>query len=132
MRYLRHGAAAVACALLLGAGAQAADAHTVRTTTPSGNTAPFFQFFGRAWQPFHRVFYADYVPENAATPVRTGSAFVNRFGGFFLSLTGELTATDAGRTHRICFAQFDTRFGRRFATCTAFYVHAPTLQFMPA
>jgi hypothetical protein len=132
MTYFRHGAAIAVCAIAVGVLAPQAGAHTVRTPTPSGTTASTYQFFGRAWQAFHRVSFADFVPENSARAVRIGSVSVNRFGGFTLNYTGALTGNDEGRTHRICFAQFDTRFGRTFRTCTSFYVHPPTLQFMPA
>jgi hypothetical protein len=39
---------------------------------------------------------------------------------------------DFGITHKMCFRQFDTRFGRTFRKCARFYVTAPYAQWMPA
>jgi hypothetical protein len=39
---------------------------------------------------------------------------------------------DTGRLRRMCFAQFDTRYGRTYRKCTTFYVGPPYASFMSA
>jgi hypothetical protein len=117
-------AAALAASLAL---APTAGAHTVSLSPKAGDLNTVFKFRGTAWQPRNRVIVDYFRTTRASTPARTFRLTAGRTGRFGLDWTDGLL----GLTHRMCFRQFDTRFGRTFRTCTLFWVGLPYAQWMP-
>jgi hypothetical protein len=124
-------AIAIALAVLCTAPADAL-AHTLSPPSPTaGDGGTTFYFQGRAWQAGQYIQAQYYRRESDARPFRTKTFRVGGSGSFTFRLLNPWFF-DTGRLQRMCFAQFDTRFGRTFRKCKAFYVGPPLAYFMPA
>lgn len=120
---------AVLAMLVVPAGASA---HNVTFAPQSGDAASTYRFSGTAWQPGQRVVASYFVSTTASTPFKTFSFPVGGSGRFRFSFVKPVAPNDIGATQRLCFAQFDTRFGRTFRKCGAFYVAPPTASYQPS
>jgi hypothetical protein len=121
-----------AAAVALGATPAAALAHNVSPPSPrAGNGGSVFTFKGRAWQPSRRITVAYFRRESDMRPFRRMSFVTSRRGRFTFRLVNPWFF-DTGRMQRMCFSQFDTRYGRRFGECERFYVAPASAYFMPA
>jgi hypothetical protein len=108
------GAAATTVLVTL-ALAPAAQAHNVSVSPRFGAVFRPFAFTGTQWQPFRRVRIT--YDQNADGGIdQTGGIFPNRYGYFRFRWNGE----DVADTHRMCFRQFDTRYGRTYTKCRLF------------
>ena len=113
--YRKLGAVAIAAVTCSLASASAAHAHNVSVFSRYGDVGEPFVFVGTAWQRFQRV--RVFYDQNANGRFdQTGSIYPNRSGIFRYRWNGE----DIADTHRMCFRQFDTRFGRTFFKCKLF------------
>jgi hypothetical protein len=123
-------ALAVALVTLCAAPADAL-AHSLSPPSPlSGDGGTVFTFFGRAWQK-NQVIQAQYYRRfRDARPWRTKNFRVGSNGTFAFRLI-DAWAFSVGMQERMCFAQYDTRFGRVFRRCASFYVEPPRAYFMP-
>jgi hypothetical protein len=106
--------------------APAAGAHNVSLSPNAGDLNTVFQFRGTAWQPFSRVTVEYFTSTRSTAPFRSFRLFTRGNGSFGLNWTDSLL----GLTHRMCFRQVDTRFGRTFRKCTLFWVGLPYAQWM--
>jgi hypothetical protein len=123
-------AIAVALVTLCAAPADAL-AHTLSPASPqSGDGGTAFTFYGRAWQR-NGVIQAQYFRRyNDRRPFRTKNFRAAPSGELFFRLV-DPWAYAVGKQERMCFAQYDTRFGKVFRKCASFYVAPPTAYFMP-
>jgi hypothetical protein len=125
----------VVCAAAAALGATPAPdalAHTVSPPSPrAGNGGSVFTFKGRAWQPSRRITASYFRRETDTRPFRRLSFLTTRRGRFTFQLVNPWFF-DTGRTQRMCFSQFDTRYGRRYGKCQRFYVAPASAYFMPA
>jgi hypothetical protein len=118
-------------AALLAAPASAA-AHTLAPPSPTaGDGGTTFYFSGRAWQAGHYIQAQYYRRDSDARPFRLKTFRVGSNGRFVFRLLNPWFF-DTGQLQRMCFSQFDTRFGRTFRKCKRFYVGPPYAYFMPA
>jgi hypothetical protein len=107
-------------------------AHNVSPASPrAGNGGSVFTFKGRAWQPSRKITVSYFRRESDTRPFRRMSFVTSRRGRFTFRLINPWFF-DTGRMQRMCFSQFDTRFGRRFGECERFYVAPASAYFMPA
>jgi hypothetical protein len=107
-------------------------AHTVGAPSPrAGDGGSVFTFKGRAWQPRGRITASYFRRETDTRPFRQFTFFTSRRGRFTFRLS-DPWFFETGRMERMCFSQFDTRFGRRFRDCERFYVAPASAYFMPA
>jgi hypothetical protein len=122
-------AIAVALVTLCAAPADAL-AHTLSPPSPlSGDGGTAFTFYGRAWQK-SQVIQAQYFRRYRDNrPWRTKNFRVGSNGTFAFRLI-DPWAYSTGMQQRMCFAQYDTRYGRVYRKCTSFYVEPPTAYFM--
>ena len=118
---------------VLGAAAPAdALAHNVSRPSPRhGDGGTVFSFKGRAWQPFGRVTARYFRSDLDQRPFRAFRFQASGNGKFKFRLSHPWF-WEEGAIQRICFVQFDTRFGRKFRKCQRFYVDAPSAYFTPA
>jgi hypothetical protein len=108
-------AVAALAAVLTVAMAPTAEAHYAFVSPRFGAVFEPFIFTGTKWQAFRRVRVA--YDQNADGGVdQTGSVYPNRFGSFRFRWNGE----DVADTHRMCFRQYDTRYGRTYTACRLF------------
>jgi len=124
-------AIAVALAALCSAPADAV-AHSLTPPSPTagdGGTAFYFQ--GRAWQAGQFIQAQYYRRDTDSRPFRTKTFRVGSTGSFVFRLL-DPWFFETGRTQRMCFAQFDTRYNRTYRKCKSFYVGPPFAYFMPA
>jgi hypothetical protein len=129
---LRILALAVALAVLGVTAPADAMAHTLAPPSPTaGDGGTTFQFKGRAWQAGQFIQAQYYRRDTDNRPFRTRTFRIGASGRFRFRLLNPWFF-DTGRLQRMCFAQFDTRFGRTFRKCRSFYVGAPFAYFMPA
>jgi hypothetical protein len=105
----------------------AARAHNVSLSPNTGDLNTVFKFRGTAWQPRGRVSLDYFATPGAATPRLRFTVTSNRQGGFRVNWRDALV----GLTHKICFHQFDARFGRTFRKCARFWVAPPYAQWIP-
>jgi hypothetical protein len=96
-----------------------ASAHNVYSTPSYAETYTPFGFQGTAWQPYQRVtwFYDRYADGRYE---QSGSFVVPRNGRFLFRWYGEGTPA----THRMCFRQYDSRYGRTYFKCSTFTAFA--------
>ena len=106
---------ATAAALVAFAFPAGANAHNVSVEPRFGELGDVFVFKGKAWQPNRRVRWY-YDEHNDGTFEQSGRLFTSRRGRFRFRWFGE----DTFDTHRMCFKQFDTRFGRIYFKCRRF------------
>ena len=107
-------------------------AHNLSRPSPVfGDGGSVFTFQGRAWQPRGTIQAQYFRRDTDSRPFRTGQFRTGRNGAFTFRLL-EPWFWDTGRLERMCFAQFDTRFGRTFRKCQSFYVAPASAYFMPA
>jgi hypothetical protein len=107
-------------------------AHTVLPPSPrAGDVGSVFAFKGRAWQPRGRITASYFRRETDTRPFRQFTFFTTSRGRFTFRLSYPWFF-ETGRMERMCFSQFDTRFGRRFRDCERFYVAPASAYFMPA
>lgn len=118
-------------AALFLASAAAAGAHSLTVDRPWGDIETTFHFHGTRWQPGQRVLGDYFRRERDARPVRTFPGRVGRDGKFSFHLVPDFGLVDTGLTEKMCFRQFDTRFGRTFRACRSFYVQPPQARFEP-
>lgn len=120
-------------AAALGATAPAeAMAHSLAPPSPlAGDGGSVFTFQGRAWQPRGAVQAQYYRRATDRRPFRRRNFRASGSGRFTFRLV-DPWFYDTGRLQRMCFAQLDTRFGRTFRKCKAFYVAPASAYFMPA
>jgi len=109
---------AVVAVLVLPAGASA---HNLSFSPQSGDVTSTFRFGGTGWQPGQRVIVSYFASTTAG-----GN------GRFRFSFVRPVPLNDIGSMQRLCFAQFDTRFGRTFRSCGTFYVAPPTASYQPS
>jgi len=107
--------------------APAAGAHNISLSPNAGDLNTVFQFRGTAWQPRGRVTVDYFSSTRSSAPLRTFRIAAGSSGGFRLNWSDGLL----GLTHRMCFRQLDTRFGRTFRKCAIFWVGLPYAQWMP-
>ncbi|MEA2361249.1 MAG: hypothetical protein QOD71_394 [Thermoleophilaceae bacterium] len=125
-------AIAVVLAVLCATAPADASAHTLAPPSPTaGDGGTAFYFAGRAWQAGQSIQAQYYRRESDARPFRTKNFRTSPVGTFVFRLL-DPWFFDTGRLQRMCFAQFDTRFGRTFRKCKTFYVGPPFAYFMPA
>jgi hypothetical protein len=107
-------------------------AHSLSPATPaSGDGGTTYKFKGRAWQPGGYITAQYFRSERGRRPFRQFTFRASRSGTLSFSFT-DPWFYETGRTQRMCFVQFDTRFGRTYRKCARFYVAPPTAYFMPA
>jgi hypothetical protein len=126
---LRTLALAVALVTLCAAPADAL-AHSLLPPSPvSGDGGTVFTFYGRAWQK-NQVIQAQYYRRyRDARPFKTKNFRASSTGVLAFRLL-DPWAYSTGMQQRMCFAQYDTRFGRVYRKCASFYVEPPTAYFM--
>jgi hypothetical protein len=126
---LRALAIALALAALCAAPADAL-AHSLSPASPlSGDGGTAFSFYGRAWQASHVIQAQYYRRYNDTKPWRTKNFRTGSNGSFAFRLLDPF-AFSAGKQQRMCFAQYDTRYGRVYRKCASFYVEPPRAYFM--
>jgi hypothetical protein len=127
---LRALAIALVLAALCAAPADAL-AHSLSPASPlSGDGGTAFTFYGRAWQASHVIQAQYYRRFNDSRPWRTKN-FRTSGGGSFVFRLLDPFAFSAGKQQRMCFAQYDTRYGRVYRKCASFYIEPPRAYFMP-
>jgi hypothetical protein len=127
---LRALAIALALAALCAAPADAL-AHSLSPASPlSGDGGTAFTFYGRAWQASHVIQAQYYRRYNDSRPWRVKN-FRTSGGGSFAFRLLDPWAFAVGKQQRMCFAQYDTRYGRVYRKCASFYVEPPRAYFMP-
>jgi hypothetical protein len=125
-------AIALAMAVLFATAPVVASAHTLAPPSPTaGDGGTTFFFAGRAWQAGQIMQAQYYRRDSDRRPFRTKNFRAGPSGSFLFRLL-DPWFFDTGRLQRMCFAQFDTRFGRTFRKCKTFYVGPPFAYFMPA
>lgn len=105
----------------------AAGAHNISLSPRSGDLNTPFRFVGTAWEPRGRLSLDYFATPNAAAPFRRYALSADRTGRFRVTWRDALV----GRTHKICFRQFDTRVARTFRKCERFWVAPPYAQWVP-
>jgi hypothetical protein len=129
---MRSRALAIALALAALCAAPAdALAHSLSPASPlSGDGGTTFTFYGRAWQGSHVIQAQYYRRFNDSRPWRTKNFRTSGSGSFVFKLLDPF-AFSAGKQQRMCFAQYDTRYGRVYRKCAGFYIEPPRAYFMP-
>lgn len=113
--YGKLAVAAVTAVLGSFALAPAAQAHSVSVSPRYGGVFQPFAFTGTKWQPYRKVTVL--YDQNANGRVdQTGKVYPNGNGYFRFRWNGDNIAD----THRMCFRQFDTRYGRYYSACRLF------------
>jgi len=110
----------------------AASAHNVSFGPQSGDVTSTFRFSGTGWQPGQRVVASYFASTTASTARKTFAFLTGGNGRFRFSFVRAVPLNDIGSMQRLCFAQFDTRFGRTFRACGTFYVAPPTASYQPS
>ncbi|MEA2333442.1 MAG: hypothetical protein QOH58_3580 [Thermoleophilaceae bacterium] len=125
-------AIAVAAAVLSATAPAEALAHSLFPPFPvAGDGGSVFTFQGRAWQAGGTVQAQYFRRDTDRRPYRVKNFRASSTGRFTFRLI-DPWFYDTGRMQRMCFAQFDTRFGRTFRKCKGFYVAPASAYFMPA
>jgi hypothetical protein len=129
---MRSRALAIALALAALCAAPAdALAHSLSPPSPlSGDGGTTFTFYGRAWQAGHVIQAQYYRRFRDSRPWRTKNFRTSSTGAFAFRLL-DPWAYAVGMQQRMCFAQYDTRYGRVYRKCTSFYIEPPRAYFMP-
>ena len=129
---LRALAIALALAALCAAPADAL-AHSLSPPSPlSGDGGTAFTFYGRAWQSSQVIQAQYYRRFNDSRPWRTKNFRTSTSGtGSFAFRLLDPFAFSSGMQQRMCFAQYDTRYGRVYRKCASFYIEPPRAYFMP-
>jgi hypothetical protein len=125
-------AVAVAATALFATLAPGALAHTLSPASPaSGDAGTTYKFAGRAWQPYGIITAKYYRSANSRRAFRQFRFRASSTGGLSFRFS-DPWFFESGNTQKLCFAQFDTRYGRTFRKCARFYVAPPSAYFMPA
>jgi hypothetical protein len=123
---------AVAATAVFAVWAPGAVAHTLSPASPaSGDSGTTYRFTGRAWQPGGIITALYYRSESGRRPFRQFRFRASRTGGLSFRFVNPWFF-ETGTTQKLCFVQFDTRYGRAFRKCARFYVGPPSAYFMPA
>lgn len=140
MKPARTLGVALLAALTLGAFPGQAVAHNVTQSPKVGDAATTFVFRGKGWEPRGGVDVEYYVRRDATQPFKTFQFVVPSNGRFVFQFRRPIFTAAFGVDQRMCFTQFDVRFGRaagtrpgrRFRKCKRFYVEPPTARFWPS